>query len=327
MSNKCNICLKTFGRIYELERHKNRKIKCILKEEVDKEIINKNPHISHEIPHNIEINTQEPHEPHEKLQSENTSKTYCKGCKKDFSRLDSLKRHQLFYCLPKEDVKEINKDNTIIELLQQMKEEHKQEILELKNTINELKEQKPSANITNNTNSNNTTNNNITNNIKIVAFGYENPIEALDDKEIQFIIGSHKNTMIQRSIKTTHFNNRLPQFHNVYIPDKKMQHAITFNGNKPEMKGLEGVIDDLLLTHINNLDDIKNRENVSITEAKAAEIDDVVDNFRGYKDTGSDNQKWIYKKAEREIKEMLYNNKEKVIDTQKRAKKRRVIKV
>jgi len=319
----CTICSKDFARKNDLERHKNRKNKCTSINIDVTDIINNIPHNTHKLPQYVKNTTQIPHEPHEILQS----KTDCKKCNKKFSRLDSLKRHQLFYCLPKEDVKEINnKDNTIIELLQQMKEEHKQEILELKNTINELKASS-SANITNNnTNSNNTTN--VTNNnIKIVAFGYENPIEALDDKEIQFIIGSHKNTMIQRSIKTTHFNNRLPQFHNVYIPDKKMQHAITFNGNKPEMKGLEGVIDDLLLTHINNLDDIKNRENVSITEAKAAEIDDVVDNFRGYKDTGSENQKWIYKKAEREIKEMLYNNKEKVIDTQKRAKKRKGIKV
>jgi len=101
-----------------------------------------------------------------------------------------------------------------------------------------------------------------------------------------------------------------------------MQHAITFNGNKPELKGLDGVIDDLLLNHVNNLDEIKNREDVSITEAKAAEIDDVVDNFRSYKDTGSDTQKWIYKKAEREIKEMLYNNKDKVINTQKKLKRK-----
>jgi hypothetical protein len=31
MNNKCNVCEKVFGRIYELDRHKNRKIKCIPK--------------------------------------------------------------------------------------------------------------------------------------------------------------------------------------------------------------------------------------------------------------------------------------------------------
>jgi len=318
----CITCLKEFKLKTDLERHKNRKNKCSPKEEVVKEIIN---NTSSNIQNLEELCKLTP--PINSISSTtNNNDEYnhnkCINCNKIFTRTDNYNRHVLYRC--KLIDKTIQKDdNSVMFLLEKMNNK----IEELQNTITELKEQKSSANITNNnTNSNNTTN--VTNNnIKIVAFGYENPIEALDDKEIQFIIGSHKNTMIQRSIKTTHFNNRLPQFHNVYIPDKKMQHAITFNGNKPEMKGLEGVIDDLLLTHINNLDDIKNRENVSITEAKAAEIDDVVDNFRGYKDTGSDNQKWIYKKAEREIKEMLYNNKEKVIDTQKRAKKRKGIKV
>ena len=266
----------------------------------------------------------------------------CNNCNKTFTRQSSYKRHILYRCKNIDNPIK-NDDNNVIELLTQIKEQqikmeekYETKIEELQNTINELKATSSSS-VTNNNNnnSNNTTNttntnshntNNITNNIKIIAFGFENPSEVLMDKEIQYIIGSHKNTMIQRSIQSTHFNSRLPQFHNVYIPDKKMQHAIIHNGNKPELKGLDGVIDDLLLNHVNNLDEIKNREDVSITEAKAAEIDDVVDNFRSYKDTGSATQKWIYKKAEREIKEMLYNNKDKAIDTQNRAKKRKPVK-
>ena len=308
----CITCLKEFKLKTDLERHKNRKNKCSPKEEVVKLSNSINGTDSTESGKNtILLAPIAPQNVNLLLDTE-LDENKCNNCNKTFTRLSSYKRHMLYRCKFMDNP--IKKDEiNLLNLLTEIKEQQIKsdlKIEELQNTITELKEQKSSGPVTNNnTNSNNTTN--ITNNIKIVAFGYENPIEALDDKEIQFIIGSHKNTMIQRSIKTTHFNNRLPQFHNVYIPDKKMQHAITFNGNKPEMKGLEGVIDDLLLTHINNLDDIKNRENVSITEAKAAEIDDVVDNFRGYKDTGSENQKWIYKKAEREIKEMLYNNKRK----------------
>jgi len=330
----CEKCDKVFNRKFNYEVHLNKKIDCSKnKKDVNNLVLNNSS-----IPPTI-ITKPTIIPPITSISStvnniDENNHNKCIKCNKKFTRSDNYNRHILYRCkFIDETIKK--DDNSIIDLLHKMEERYETKIEELKNTINELKATSSSSvtnNNNNNNNSNNTTNtnshntNNITNNIKIIAFGFENPSEVLMDKEIQYIIGSHKNTMIQRSIQSTHFNSRLPQFHNVYIPDKKMQHAIIHNGNKPELKGLDGVIDDLLLNHVNNLDEIKNREDVSITEAKAAEIDDVVDNFRSYKDTGSATQKWIYKKAEREIKEMLYNNKDKAIDTQNRAKKRKQVK-
>jgi len=337
----CNNCTKNFKQKNDYERHKNRKNKCISINIDDNKLNNKLLDNSTRNPQNsinLQVSsTQLPHEPHNNSQSENTPKNYCNYCKKDFSRSDSLKRHQLFFCVPKEDeILNSNDDNKVLELLTKMnnkidslQENHKHEILELKNTIDELRASAAASsvtnNTTNNTNSNNTTNN--TNNIifNIVRFGNENPSKKLTAKDIQYIIGSHKNSMIYRSIERTHFNNMLPEYHNVYIPDKKMQSAIIFNGDKPDMKSMESVIDELLLNHVNNLDEYKKRKDVVISEHKHVEIDDIVDNFRDYKYTGSDKEKRIYKKAELEIKEMLYNNKESPINTQKKLRKNKQV--
>jgi len=172
-----------------LDRHKIRKNKClsINKDDIQLPIkqIN-NPTQTIKIPQNTtQINLQSDihtTHPHKEPNNINTSKTYCKNCNKHFSRYDSLKRHQLFYCLPKDD--ELSKDNNnknVIDLLSQiknqqtiMKEEHKQEIADLKNTIINLesKIKNDTTNITNNNTTNNTINNtiNINNNI-VFKFG------------------------------------------------------------------------------------------------------------------------------------------------------------
>jgi hypothetical protein len=235
---------------------------------------------------------------------------------------------------------EINKDdNKVLELLTQMNnkiEDLQNKNSELQTTIQELKEQKISSNIINNTNTNNTntnntnSNNTINNNnitFNIIKFGDESPAKKLTTKEIQYIINAHRNTMLQRSIEITHFNNKHPEFQNVYIADKKMQNANIYNGDKFDLKSIDFVIDDLILNHINNLDDYKNREDVVISNNKHEEIDTIVDNFQNYRDSGSDKEKRIYKKTETEIKEMLYNNKDKVIDTQKKIGRKKKIKI
>jgi len=230
MSHKCEICLREFKRIYELERHKIRINKCKAKHLDDFIVVNT---ISSNPPENTIKNYITP--PITPILLEHNidyiTSNKCNNCNKQFTRSDNYNRHILYRCkFIDETIKK--DDNNVIELLTQLKEQqikmeevHKQEILELKNTINELKEQKSSTGLSisnnnnnNTTNSNNTTNNITNNNIKIIAFGFENPAEVLTDKDIQYIIGSHKNSMIQRSIQSTHFNNRLPQFHNVYIP-------------------------------------------------------------------------------------------------------------
>jgi len=320
MNNKCNVCCKTFGRIYELERHKNKKIKCIPKN-IDVDISNMYSS-TNSTNYGENNNNSAPIAPilHQQqndiLQDENK----CTNCNKIFTRLSSYKRHVLFRCKFIDDKINNTENNNMIEIIQNMNNK----IDELQNKIQELKEQKSSQNIINNntnntnTNSNNTINNNNNITFNIIKFGDESPAKKLTTKEIQYIINAHRNTMLQRSIEITHFNNKHPEFQNVYISDKKMQNANIYNGDKFDLKSIDFVIDDLILNHINNLDDYKNREDVVISDNKHEEIDTIVDNFQNYRDSGSNKEKRIYKKTELDIKEMLYNNKDKVIETKKK---------
>ncbi len=323
----CDDCQKTFNRKFNYETHLSRKFKCTKINEIT--LINNN-----EV-----LNT--PTNELEEITQTDAKIFKCDNCLDIFTTKFRLKTHIKTNKCKKKFESQTENNNDVLEILikiqenqKQIEDEHKKEIIELKNTINDLqskiKTETPTPTqtpitTTNNINSNNTTNNttNITNNIKIIRFGAENPADKLTAKEVQYIFGCHKNSMLLRSIEVTHFSNKHPEFHNVYIPDKKMQNAIIFNGIKPDLKSVDYVMDELLLNHVNNLDDMKKREDVMITEHKHIEIDDIVDNFRNYRDTGSDKEKRIYKKAEKEIKEMLYNNKDKVIETHKRAKKRK----
>jgi len=252
-----------------------------------------------------------------------------------------LKRHQLFYCVPKENIVEpIKKDDSnVLKLLTQikehqlkmeeqnikMKEDHKQEIAELKNTILELKEQKPSSVINNNNNSNNNNSNNTTNNTVILNFGSDNASKKLSKKEIQYIVNASKEYLFQRSIEVTHFNNKHPDLQNVYIPDKKMQMANIYKDDKFILKEVDSVIHDLITDHQNNLDDYRKMDDIIISDKKREEMEEYVDNFHTFNESGSNKQKQVYDDVTDNIKLILYNNKDKVKDTEKRVKRKKQI--
>jgi len=325
MSYKCNICCKTFGRIYELERHKIKKIKCSPKNiDVKGSIIDSstNPPIIVENPPITTNNT-----PKQYIDVINVNK--CINCNKQFSRSDSYKRHILFRC--KYFDEPIKRDNNVIDLLTQIKEQqmisehridvlqqkHTAEIQELKNTILELKEQNTvsspvinnNTHNTNNTNNTNNTINNTTNNI-ILKFDDLDAYKKLDKKDIQYIMDAQAEYLIQRSIEVTHCNKKYPELHNVYIPDKKMQYAVAFTGSKFEMKPADKVVKALIVSQQNNICDYLEMPDIKISERNREKFDDMAENFLKYEDSRSENNRDIYKNAISDIKILLYNNKE-----------------
>ena len=307
MSYKCNICCKTFGRIYELERHKTKKIKCSPKNIDVFETNNVDTILKPHTPTYNDINnTQHPHNTHYNI----VSKTYCKNCDKNFSRLDSLRRHQLFYCQPNENIKT---DSNVIDLLSKMNNK----IEELQHTIQELKEQNTvsspvinnNTHNTNNTNNTNNTINNTTNNI-ILKFDDLDAYKKLDKKDIQYIMDAQAEYLIQRSIEVTHCNKKYPELHNVYIPDKKMQYAVAFTGSKFEMKPVDKIVKALIVSQQNNICDYLDMPDIQISERNRERFDDMAENFLKYEDSRSENNRDIYKNAISDIKVLLYNNKE-----------------
>ena len=321
---KCNNCNRDFTRKNDLERHNNRKFKCIsvnldgLLDDIQKSsnppaitpIIENFPPISSFIP------------PVDVIEVKHHNK--CNICNKKFTRSDNYKRHMMFRCkFTIEPIKEDN--NQVINLLTQINErqikieeenkQQKQKIDELQNTILELKEQKSSIT----TNSNNTIN---SNNTVIIKFGDEDAKSILSKKDIQYIVDAHKEYLLQRSIEVTHCNNKYPSLQNIYVPDKKMQMINIFNGENYELKNIETVIMDLITTHQNNLDDYRRMKDIKIDRNKREDMDEYVDNFHRFNESSSDHKKQLYDSVLNDVKLILYNNKDKIKETEKSLKKK-----
>ena len=255
-----------------------------------------------------------------KILSQNTSinevikvNLQCIYCNKKLSRYDNLKRHEKI-------CKHNNKNKNENELL-------KQEINELKNKINILlqsnkispktiktiKKINTQNNINNINNINNTQNNinNINNNINLtyVKFGNENLSELLSKKEMDKIL-SQVRLSIEESIKLVHFNDKRPQYKNVFITNMKDNLAYIFNGNKFQVESKDYVLYDLLNNHLGNIDSYINDNNIEETLKNKnlfqfiKEVNDeaAIYGFSNYKHHKLD-----------KIKQFIYNNTDKTL--------------
>ena len=109
-------------------------------------------------------------------------------------------------------------------------------------------------------------------------------------------------------IKLLHFNKDLPQYHNIYIPDKKFTHARVFDGEKFALKPLDDTLEKLFLRGAGNLGTI-----LESTKVKP----DIEDILLKVIDLIEDNDDAYMKQRKAEIKLLLYNNKKLPIQTHK----------
>lgn len=90
---------------------------------------------------------------------------------------------------------------------------------------------------------NSVTNNNVTNNFNIVKFGAED-LSKLTKEEMQEIFCSGFTSSIVLTEKL-HFNNRLPEYHNVMIHDLKSKYGKFYDGEKWVVQHKHELIDKL----------------------------------------------------------------------------------
>jgi hypothetical protein len=101
-------------------------------------------------------------------------------------------------------------------------------------------------------NSNNTTNNqtinnntqNITNNYGIVAFGKEKLDEIVSDDDCKKILFKGFEA-VPKLVEYVHFNEKIPQYHNCYIPNIRGKYAIIYDGDNWTLKNIDDVIESL----------------------------------------------------------------------------------
>jgi hypothetical protein len=176
--------------------------------------------------------------------TENQYNNNCIYCQKKFTTKGNVTRHIRNNCNIYKKIQNEKQDifNKLIKLEQENKE-LKDENIKIKTKL----KQKKSAKIilSNNTinSNNNITNNGIINNITIVAFGKEK-IDNISDKEILNAVSRGFNTA-EHLTKTIHFNNKYPEYHNVYIPSIKESYAMTFDGNEWKLVKKKDIIDNI----------------------------------------------------------------------------------
>ena len=115
-------------------------------------------------------------------------------------------------------------------------------------------------NTINNSNSNNT-NNTVNNIINMVPFGSEDLSNIITNKQM-FNLVSKGGSCINESIKFIHFNDKMPEYKNIFITNLKDKYAYIFDGDTFIIKEKDEVLDDLLDNHAYNIQEFveKNRD-------------------------------------------------------------------
>jgi hypothetical protein len=211
---RCNICDKSYSSRQSLWNHNTK----FHKYDNQPKINNNQPKINiqdDKNQHDININQHTPVK----------SKLVCKYCNKVFSYIQSRWRHE---------IKCKTESTTLVaqqnEELRKQMEEMKQQIANLLKSckIHPKTLQKINNQINNN---NNNTNNGTINNNVIMKFGNVNINEVLSNKQIMSIL--HKPFVsVEECVKMIHFNDKLPQYNNIYITNMKDDLVYVYDGTK-----------------------------------------------------------------------------------------------
>ena len=199
----------------------------------------------------------------------------CEYCNKEYTTRSSLKRH----------MKACQKKTV---------EKQAEEIEELKRQLKEAKSKPQTVNI------------NIQQNNYIVNGYRETSFEHLTDRHYQRAIRRMINSVPQM-IKDVHFNDKVPENHNIYISNIKNKYAMVYDGEKWCSKPQDQVIDDLI-----------NDQEYAIEEwlGEGEKFPKEMEKFNQYlekkEELTGDGTGLIKDAIKEEVKLLLYNNRNKI---------------
>ena len=253
----------------------------------------------------------------------------CNFCDKTFSRIDNFKRHLIERCkVRKEETQE--KEAIFKELLQRV-ELLEKENQQLNNKIVLLeKEKKVHKNIQNNKNVKNL-NNGIINNTIIIQHGKED-LNKIEDQVFYNAFLKYTGTKIpEKIIEGIHFNEKYPEFKNIYISDINREKIMIHNGTDWLLTPSNNITSNLLDKSIhfseNKYGEITDKETLNIR--KKSKIENGLKIMELIKDFDSDEQDddgkllskkeierriYLREQAEEYIKLLLYNKKDIILN-------------
>ena len=225
----------------------------------------------------------------------------------------------------------------VINLLLKLDEKHTQdriktetEISELKNTIIDLQSKikfEP-TNITNSNNTINVTNNNTTNNNNIIfKFGSKIDHNLISTEKLLHFLNQGAHKTVPLMVEEIHCNINNPQYHSIYIPDKRSKDAIIYDGKQFKTVFLNETLDYLdsnMKTHITdrfNLVEGLFRDQERFRKKFSEEdMNNIVKRLRKLNDLEVDDPEQI--RSIQLIRYLLCDYRETVKDTRKRFEKK-----
>jgi len=235
----------------------------------------------------------------------------CERCNKIWKKKYDFMRHinRKFKCKVISQVIEVNKYDLLLKTIDELKKQ--MDTMEKEHT--ELKKTK--SHITNNTNTINKINkiDKIDNTINITitptAFGKEDLSFISNDSSKKILNKGFKS--IQELIKIIHFNEDMPEYHNIYLPNwRDKSNILVFDGSKWNLENRDDILDDL---KDKGIDYIQTKyDELDETDKKDALI---IKKIRRFLESYDEEEKTdILKK---DILLILYNNRELVERTRK----------
>jgi hypothetical protein len=250
----------------------------------------------------------------------------CKFCFKNFARSTNVNLH-IDTCIEKikfdcnqkiaEYQEALDKRDDIIELKDKKIKSLEHQLEDVHNMLVKLDKRKVkktiNQNTTNNTTNNNTTNNQnsnntianssiVTNNF-IVSFG-EETIDKLSQRDKKEILDNCLFSIV-KCVEKIHFNDDIPNQQNAYLTNLKADYGFKNVNGKFIATDIDDLIDTIIENRKEDVRAILNKGDIKISNLTLTKLKELLNKL----DKGEGNIEYIRK----DIKLLLYNNREKVI--------------
>ena len=310
---KCDICMKEFLKKCDYNYHTQKKKKpCKIE---DKET--------------IKIEDKE-------IKNKKWDNNYCNYCRLIFSRKDALTRHMKGRCNvkrleeeKKEDIfnklieKEMNFE-TIMKDFRNLEKDNTKLKKQIKRFENKLNEQTKkydekiknviSKNITKNIN-NNLIQNIIIPTNRLIKFGEED-LGKIDNNNFLKVMNGNNVTgckIFIEILKLIHFNEKYPEYQNIYMTDKNREHYMIYNGrnwelNKNSINKILYQIENIFIIKLEELEEANKNQNFKYIIEKIIKSKNLY--FDDEEERKKERHDEFIKSVDERIKNYLYNNKE-----------------